>query len=572
MTAAEGYDYVVLGAGSAGCVLAARLSEDYAARVLLVEAGGAADSLLVRMPAGNGFLFGNPAFDWGYQSEPQEALGGRRIYYPRGKGLGGTSILNGMIYTRGNRRDYDGWRDGGLPGWGYADLLPYFRRAEGNVRGDGPFHGGAGPLGVAPSRNFHAIDRCFLEACAQAGHPANGDMAGARQVGAGRLDVTVVGGRRISVARAYLDPARARPNLTVRTGTRALRVLVERGRAVGVLLAGPGGTATVRATREVVVALGAFASPHLLLLSGLGPADELKARGIAPAADLPGVGRNLQDHVNVPVQVAVRDPSLSFARWQRLDRALWLGLRYVLTGGGPGSGPFWSTCLFSARVPGSPVPDFQTFFTPMVVTEDLFAAANTAGRRRLLDLEEMGARYLSRGKRAVAGFQLDVNPMMPESRGTVRLALPDPAAAPLIDPRMLASEAEQRLAVEAVRLARHLASQPALAAIAGAEISPGPAVATDAGILAAVRRIANTAHHPVGTCRMGPAGDREAVVDARLRVQGVEALRVVDASVFPRQIRGNPNSTVVAVADRAADLILGRPPAPPANVPPEDAP
>ncbi len=307
------------------------------------------------------------------------------------------------------------------------------------------------------------------------------------------------------------------------------------------------------------MALGAFASPHLLMLSGIGPADELRQQGIAPAVDLAGVGRNLQDHVNIPVQFTCLDPALSFARWQRADRAIWLGLRYLLTRGGPGAGPFWSTCLFSAAAAGGDVPDFQTFFTPMVVVEDLFAAANSGRRARFLDLEELGARYLSRGKRALSGFQLDVNPMMPESRGTVRLGSADPALPPRIDPCMLATEGEQRLAVAAVSLARQLAAQPAFRGIVGVELSPGEQADDTAAVLAAVRRIANTAHHPVGTCRMGPAGAPGTVVDGALRVQGVERLRVVDASVFPRQIRGNPNSTVVAVAEKASDLIRGRP-------------
>jgi choline dehydrogenase len=553
------YDYVILGAGSAGSVLAARLSEDGARRVLLVEAGGRADSLFVRMPAGNGFLFGNPVFDWGYHSEPQDALDGRRIYYPRGKGLGGTSLLNGMIYTRGNRRDYDGWRDGGLAGWGYGDLLPYFKRAEANARGAGPYHGGAGPLRVVPSPNFHAIDRTFLEACREAGHGANDDMAGRRQLGAGRLDVTIDGGRRASTAWAYLKPAMTRPNLDVRTGTRALRIVIERGRATGVELAEGGTRWIAHAEGEVVLCLGAFASPHLLLLSGIGDGEEIRRHGLRPVVDLPGVGRNLQDHVNIPVQFTCLDPRLSFARWQRFDRALWLGLRYVLTRGGPGAGPFWSTCLFSALDQGGELPDFQTFFTPMVVVEDLFAQANRAGRARLLDLEKLGARYLSRGKRALAGFQLDVNPMMPESRGSLRLGSADPSAPPRIDPHMLAAESEQRLAVAAVRLARDLAAQPAFKGIVGVELSPGSAAGDDASIRAAVRKIANTAHHPVGTCRMGPAGAPGTVVDGALRVQGVDGLRVVDASVIPRQIRGNPNSTVLAIAEKASDLILGRP-------------
>ncbi|MEX2650251.1 MAG: choline dehydrogenase [Alphaproteobacteria bacterium] len=555
------YDYVIAGAGSAGCALASRLTEDLSVTVLLIEAGGHGRHLFIRMPAANGFVFGKPRFDWSYRTEPQPELDGRRVYWPRGRGLGGSSSINGMIYIRGNARDYDGWRQQGLEGWAYADVLPYFRRSEGNPRGDDHFHGADGPLRTGPAGNVATIDRVFLEAARQAGYPENRDFNGATQFGCGIYDMTVHGGRRFNTAWAYLRRAESRPNLTVMTDARVLEVAFEGTRASGVTVGHGGGRETVRAAREVIVALGAIGSPQLLMLSGLGPADDLRRLGLTVRADLPGVGANLHDHLNVPVQYRCLDPAMTFARYLRADRALALGLRYLLTGGGPGAAPFWSAGAFKAVDPGAEVPSHQVFFTPMVIVEDPRGKDAGAQRHR-----SFGAGMLTRGKYAVDGFQFDVNPMRPRSRGALRLGSAEARDPPIIDPRYMTEEPDRRDMIEAVRIGREIAHQKAFDAIRGEELSPGAALGSDAEILSGVRRIAISGYHPVGTCKMGIASDSTAVVDAALRVRGVESLRVVDASVMPTLVTGNTNGPTIMIAEKAADMILGRVPLPRAEV------
>ena len=366
MSQHQTFDFVIAGAGSAGCTLAARLCEDSDVTVCLVEAGGNGNSLFVRMPAGNGFIFGNPRFDWGYESVAQAGLDGRTIYYPRGKGLGGTSLMNGLIYVRGNRLDFDRWRDLGIPGWGYADVLPYFKKSESAPHRNSEFHGQSGPLKISPAENYCTVSQMFVEAAQQSGAALNHDFNAASQVGVGRFDATVFGGQRQSTSATYLQ--RRPDNLTILTTTRALRIEFSGDRATSLLIDGNSGPQSINAQREIISCLGAFESPKLLMLSGIGPADHLRGHGIEPVVDLSGVGRSLQDHPNMPLTFEINDTSLSFARYQRLDRAIALGMQYWFSKTGPATGPFWSTALFHAFDDGE-LPDLEIYCAPMVVRE-----------------------------------------------------------------------------------------------------------------------------------------------------------------------------------------------------------
>lgn len=557
MSQNQTYDYIIAGAGSAGCALAARLCEDPDVTVCLIEAGGNGNSLFVRMPAGNGFIFGNPRFDWGYESVPQAGLDGRTIYYPRGKGLGGTSLLNGLVYVRGNAADFDRWRDMGIRSWGYADVLPYFKKSETAPHRDSEFHGQSGPLKISPAENYCTVSQMFVESAQQVGAPLNQDFNAASQIGVGRIDATVFNGQRQSTSATYLKQRPA--NLTILTSTPAMRVAFSGHKATGLQIGGNDGSRTINAEREVISCLGAFESPKLLMLSGIGPAEHLQSFGIDPLVDLRGVGESLQDHPNMPLTFEINDGSLSFARYQRLDRAVSLGMRYLIRKSGPATGAFWSTALFHA-FDGGELPDLEIYCTPMVVKEGTGGAGWS-----LQNLLNPGRAILARGKTAAPGIQFDINLLRPKSTGRVRLASNNPTDHPQIDPGYLSDHADIESLIDAVEHIRELTCQTPFDSVVGKEIAFGPEIKSRSAMATGLRQHITTGHHPVSTCRIGADDDVQAVLDAEFRVRGIEGLRVVDASAFPDQLSGNPNAAVIMMAERAADMLLGRPQLKPAQ-------
>jgi 4-pyridoxate dehydrogenase len=536
-------DYVIVGAGSAGCTLARRLTEDAEIRVLLLEAGGWDRDPWIKIPLGWGRILERRLHDWMYFTEPEPNVNGRRIECARGKVIGGSSSINAMAYVRGNAGDYDRWAAAGLTGWSYADVLPYFRRQEsweggaGDYRGDAIFRGDKGPLGVGTARYADPI----IEACLAAGRalqlPATPDYNGAQQEGLGRMQQTIRNGRRCSAAEAYLRPALRRPNLTVETGALALRIVLEAGRAAGVEYARQGATATARAEREVILSGGVINSPQLLMLSGIGEPDALRAHGIEVAVELRGVGRNLQDHLSVLADYVRREPG-PFVAMMRLDRVAIALARAYCFGTGPASETPSGWTGFVKSRPDVELPDIQFLFR---------AAPGGAGP------------YLAPFKPAFAdGFSLRAVMLRPESRGDITLASGDPRAPVRIRQNFLATEADRRRLRDGLKLVRRFCATPPLSDFAARELAPGPGIESDADLDAYIRATAATAHHPLGTCKMGPAGDRMAVVDAELRVNGVASLRVVDASVMPDMVGGNINAPVIMIAEKAADLIRGR--------------
>jgi len=534
---AKSYDYVIVGAGSAGCTLARRLTEDQGVRVLLLEAGGWDRDPWIKIPLGWGRILEKRLHDWMYFTEPEANADGRRIECARGKVVGGSSSINAMAYVRGNPSDYDRWAASGLPGWSYAEVLPYFRRQESWEGGSGPYRGGDGPLTVGTA---HYADP-LVEACLAAGRslqlPATADYNGAQQEGLGRIQQTIRNGRRCSAAEAYLRPALARPNLTVETAALASRIVLEAGRAVGVEYERRGVVSVARAEREIILSGGVINSPQLLMLSGIGDPAALRAHGIEVMAELSGVGKNLQDHLSVLADYERRGQG-PFVAMMRLDRvALSLARAYCFGTGPASETPSGWTGFVKSR-PDVELPDIQFLFR---------AVPGGAGP------------YLPPFKPAFAdGFALRAVMLRPESRGEITLASADPKSPPRIHQNFLATEGDRRTMRDGLKLVRRIVGSAPLSQFVARELAPGADKQSDDDLDAYIRATSATAHHPLGACKMGPATDRMAVVDPELRVNGVEGLRVVDASVMPDLVGGNINAPVIMIAEKAADLIRGR--------------
>ena len=532
----DAFDFVVVGAGSAGCILANRLSADPASRVLLLEAGGRDWNPLLRVPLMTGMLLRGGAANWGFVTEPEPHLDGRRLSWPRGKVLGGSSSINGMLYARGLPSDYDAWAQQGLAGWSFADCLPFFRRSEAHEGGETPWHGGGGPLPVTRPPQANPLFDAFLAAGRAAGHCATADFNGPEPEGFGRTDFHILRGERWSTARAFLAPIRSRRNLRVATRALLLRVVVEKGRARGIEALVRGRLRRFRAEREVILSAGTIGSPMALLHSGIGDADALRALGIPVVADRKEVGRNLQDHLLVRVEHACTRP-VTLHAITRADRAALALLQALLFGTGPAASFPIAVGAYFRSDRALDIPDLRSTFLPGLSSAAL----------RLPFLPRVAAT-------AGHGFLANLYRMRPESRGTLSLRSADPRDPPLIRPNHLSVRRDLTVLREGVKRIREVFAQTAFDPYRGPELAPGPEVRSDAAIEAYIRRAAESSYHCTGTCRMG--ADEESVVDARLRVRGVAGLRVADASVMPQMTSANTGAPTMMIAERAAEFIL----------------
>ena len=538
----EAFDYVIVGAGSAGCVLADRLSQDGRSTVLVLEYGGSDRSVLIQMPAALSIPMNMKAYNWGYLSEPEPYLNDRRMHCPRGKVLGGSSSINGLVYVRGHPLDFERWEEEGAKGWSYRDVLPYFRRAESFAGGADAWRGDSGPLATAQGRKLNPLYEAFIEAGREAGYAVSSDLNGERQEGFGPLDMTVRDGVRASTANAYLRPSMKRPNLKVVTHALASRVAFDGRRAVGVRYRRDGVKLKAGARREVILCGGPINSPQLLKLSGVGPAAELGAFGIDVVANRPGVGENLQDHLEFTFQVASKQPITLFSHTGFIRRAL-IGAEWLLRGKGLGASNHFEAGGFIRSRAGVRYPDIQFHFLPMAVAYD----GSTLAREH--------------------GFQAHVGPMRSKSRGWVRLKSSDPAEPPMIQFNYMSHSEDWTEMRSCVRLTREIFAQAAFDRYRGREIQPGTKCVSDEAIDAFVRERVDSAYHPSCTCKMGSPADPLAVVDPQTRVIGVEGLRVVDSSIMPSITNGNLNAPTIMIGEKAADMILGRAPLPASNAP-----
>ncbi|HWK65419.1 MAG TPA: choline dehydrogenase [Rhizobiaceae bacterium] len=532
-------DFVVVGSGSAGAALAYRLSEDGNNRVVVIEYGGTDMGPLIQMPAALSFPMNMSRYDWGFQTEPEPHLGGRILATPRGKVLGGSSSINGMVYVRGHAHDYDHWAEQGAAGWSFADVLPYFKRMEHAHGGEEGWRGTEGPLHVKPGRQWNPLYQVFVEAGRQAGFETTDDYNGSKQEGFGAMEQTIHLGRRWSVANAYLRPALKRQNVRVLNGL-ASRVIIENQRAIGVEMRVRNQIQVVKARREVIIAASSINSPKLLMLSGIGPAAHLREHGIAVVADRPGVGQNLQDHLELYIQQESIQPITLYSKLNLFSKAM-IGAEWLFFKTGLGATNHFESAAFLRSKPGVDYPDIQYHFLPAAIRYDGKAAAGSHG------------------------FQAHVGPMRSKSRGSVTLRSGDPLAKPVIRFNYMSHEDDWIDFRHCIRLTREIFGQPAFDPYRGKEISPGSHVQTDRQLDEFIRANVESAYHPCGTCRMGRADDRASVVDPECRVIGVEGLRVADSSIFPRITNGNLNGPSIMTGEKAADHILGRTPLAPSN-------